>query len=431
VALANTSKGPIASSDWTPGKATMTTFMCLGVPEWSDGVNDGIPTVSAMVGMGIGITSLADVLPPQLGVLGDERAEQLDAFGVVEIENLDAEPGQPVVAARKGARLPDHNGADPELSDEAAAIPTGRQRGHHDGVPVTPPAARRSKRSRLRVSRRVLILHAAVMPTSKQNAVAREECRAYRDATLTETRSGLGDRCREPRASGIRVERGGPACAHRRAPAKVDFMSDDGRRTYLTVVGSQEIELPLVEVAKDLSIALLISVDHGLAFSERAGAELAALMAPYEVEMVASVATMGIPLAIEVTRALGLDDYAILHKTPKIHLADAVSEPVKSITTASQQRLLFDRARIDAIAGKRVGIVDDVISTGGSSRAALNLVRRVGGEPVVFGALLTEGSAWRDMLGPDADKVRALGSIPVFRHEPDGSLTQDWGPPSA
>ncbi|MGO9558551.1 MAG: phosphoribosyltransferase family protein, partial [Acidimicrobiales bacterium] len=143
-------------------------------------------------------------------------------------------------------------------------------------------------------------------------------------------------------------------------------MSDDGRRTYLTVVGSQEIELPLVEVAKGISIALLISVDHGLAFSERAGSELAALMEPYNVEMVASVATMGIPLAIEVTRALGLDDYAILHKTPKIHLADAVSEAVKSITTASQQRLLFDRARIHAIAGKRVGIVDDVISTGGS-----------------------------------------------------------------
>ncbi|MGO9197108.1 MAG: phosphoribosyltransferase family protein [Acidimicrobiales bacterium] len=201
-------------------------------------------------------------------------------------------------------------------------------------------------------------------------------------------------------------------------------------RKYRTVVGSQEIELPLVEVAKDLSIALLICVDHGLAFSERAGAELAALMAPYDVEIVASVATMGIPLAIEVSRALGLDDYAILHKTPKIHLADAISEPVKSITTAAKQRLLFDRARVHAISGKRVGIVDDVISTGGSSRAALNLVRAVGGEPVVFGALLTEGSAWREVLGPDADKVKALGSIPVFHHEPDGSLREDWGPPS-
>lgn len=202
-------------------------------------------------------------------------------------------------------------------------------------------------------------------------------------------------------------------------------MADDS--TYMTTVGSQRVELPLVKVAEDLSIALLICVDHGLHFSMQAGTELAELMAPYDVEIVASVATMGIPLAIEVTRALGLDDYAILHKTQKIHLSDAVSEPVKSITTAADQRLLFDRARIAAVANKRVGIVDDVISTGGSSRAALNLIRRVGGIPVVFGALLTEGSRWREALGPDADMVTTLGSIPVFRHRPDGSLEEDWG----
>ncbi|HET9092282.1 MAG TPA: phosphoribosyltransferase family protein [Acidimicrobiales bacterium] len=202
-------------------------------------------------------------------------------------------------------------------------------------------------------------------------------------------------------------------------------MADE--RSYRTKVGSQEIELPLVQVAPGISIALLISVDHGIGFSERAGAELADLMRPYGVEIVASVATMGIPLAIEVTRALGLDDYAILHKTQKIHMSDAVAEPVRSITTAADQRLLFDRRRIEAIKDRRVGIVDDVISTGGSSRAALNLVRRVGGTPVVFGALLTEGSGWRGVLGDDAAMVRTLGAIPVFRHEPDGTLTEDWG----
>lgn len=197
--------------------------------------------------------------------------------------------------------------------------------------------------------------------------------------------------------------------------------------TYTTRVGSQQIELPLVQVAPALSIALLISVDHGIRFSETAGAELAELMRPFEVEIVASVATMGIPLAIEVTRALGLDDYAILHKTPKIHLNDAIGEPVRSITTAADQRLLFDRARVRAVEGKRIGIVDDVISTGASSRAALNLVRRVGGIPVVFGALLTEGSGWREVLGEDAQLVRALGAIPVFRHEDDGTLVEEWG----
>jgi adenine phosphoribosyltransferase len=201
-------------------------------------------------------------------------------------------------------------------------------------------------------------------------------------------------------------------------------------RTYQVTVGSQLIDLPLVQVAPEVSIALLISVDHGVGFAEKAGRELAEQLAPFNPEIVASVATMGIPLAIEVTRALGLDDYAILHKTRKIHLADAISEPVRSITTDAEQRLLFDRARRHVIYGRRVAIVDDVISTGGSSRAALNLIRAIGGDPVVFGALLTEGGLWRAVLGDDAAKVRALGSIPLFHHQSDGSLVEDWGPPA-
>ncbi len=196
---------------------------------------------------------------------------------------------------------------------------------------------------------------------------------------------------------------------------------------YRTMVGTQAIDLPVVELSEDLAIALLISVDHGVAFGEQAGRELAALLAPHRVEVVVSVATMGIPLAIEVTRAMGLDDYVILHKTPKIHLAQALSEPVRSITTAKEQRLLFDRARVPVVAGRRVAVVDDVISTGASARAALTLLRRVGAEPVVVGALVTEGAGWRSQLGDDAGLVTALGAIPIFRHGPDGSLVEDWG----
>ncbi len=196
--------------------------------------------------------------------------------------------------------------------------------------------------------------------------------------------------------------------------------------TYRVAVGSQELEIPLVPLAEDLTIALLISVDLGVAFAQRAGGELAAKLSPYEPEIVVSVATMGIPIAIEVTRALGFDDYVILHKTPKIHLADAIAEPVRSITTASAQRLLFDRARLASVAGHRVAVVDDVISTGGSTKAALNLMRRVGAEPVVVGTLVTEGAQWRSNLGDDAALVQALGSIPLFRHGPAGSLVEDW-----
>ncbi len=191
-------------------------------------------------------------------------------------------------------------------------------------------------------------------------------------------------------------------------------------------VGSQQLDIPLVSIADDLTIALLISVDLGVDFAERAGQELAGLLEPYGAEIVVSVATMGIPLAIEVTRALGLNDYVILHKTPKIDLTDAIAEPVQSITTALPQRLLFDRARLGAVQGRRVAVVDDVISTGGSTKAALNLMRRVGAEPVVVGTLVTEGSKWRSFLGEDAALVQALGAIPLFRQGADGTLVEDW-----
>ena len=126
------------------------------------------------------------------------------------------------------------------------------------------------------------------------------------------------------------------------------------------------------------------------------------------------------------TRHLGLDQYVILHKTPKIHLADAVSEPVRSITTDADQRLLFDRARIPDVADRRVAIVDDVISTGASTGAALRLLRGVGAEIVVIGTLVTEASVWRTSLGQDAAMVRALGSIPIFRPDGQGGLVEDW-----
>ena len=203
-------------------------------------------------------------------------------------------------------------------------------------------------------------------------------------------------------------------------------MSTTADRTYTTTVGSQEVELPLVPLNDELTIALLICVDMGVSFAEIAGRELAELMRPADPEIVVSVATMGIPLAIEASRALGLDDYVILHKTPKIHLGESWSEPVYSITTDKPQRLRMDPARVDAVRGKRVAIVDDVVSTGASLSAALRLVRRMDAEPVVIGTLMTEGGGWRTALGGDAALVRSLGAMPLFHPDGAGGLVEDW-----
>ena len=195
---------------------------------------------------------------------------------------------------------------------------------------------------------------------------------------------------------------------------------------YRARVGSQEVVLPVVELSAELSIALLITVDQSLAFMAQAGRELAELLVPARVEVVATAATMGLPVAIEVSRALGKDDYLVLHKTPKIHLRDALVEPVRSITTGPVQHLRLDRVRAHCVSGRRAAFVDDVVSTGSSAAAAVRLLRRAGAEVVAIGALLTETDAWRATLGDDAHLVRTLGAIPVFRPRSDGSTDEDW-----
>jgi adenine phosphoribosyltransferase len=196
--------------------------------------------------------------------------------------------------------------------------------------------------------------------------------------------------------------------------------------TYPVKIGSQTVELPLVPIGPDTAISLLMTIDRGVAFMARAGAELAERLSDASPEIVSSAATLGIPVAIEVTRALGLDDYMILQKTPKIHLDDALSERLSSITTEHPQQLLLDRARIPVVAGRRVALVDDVIATGGSMSASLRLLRAAGAHVVALGSLLVEGSGWRAELGPDAGLVRHLGAIPAF-HRVAGGWEADWG----
>jgi adenine/guanine phosphoribosyltransferase-like PRPP-binding protein len=190
--------------------------------------------------------------------------------------------------------------------------------------------------------------------------------------------------------------------------------------SYRALIGSQSVDLPLVPIGNGRAISLLMTIDQGIGFMERAGRELAELLSPAEPEVVASVATLGIPVAIEVSRSLRLDSYLILQKTPKIHLSDALSEPVRSVTTDSDQTLLLDRARISSIAGRRVVLVDDVVATGSSIKAAVRLLRTAGARVVAIGVLLTEGAAWRRALAEDAELVTSLGRIPEFEEAAAG-----------
>src|SRR5205085_9470851 len=91
---------------------------------------------------------------------------------------------QPVDAATKIYRFADHYGADSELSNQAAAIPAGRQRGHHDFVAVGTLAAGTAERISLSVNRRIIFLNPSIMPAAEQLPVTIKESGADRDTAL-------------------------------------------------------------------------------------------------------------------------------------------------------------------------------------------------------------------------------------------------------
>jgi adenine phosphoribosyltransferase len=198
---------------------------------------------------------------------------------------------------------------------------------------------------------------------------------------------------------------------------------------YTAQVGKQTIELPVMQMKRDLAIALLMTIDVDLQFVEEAGIELAETLRRLEPQVVVTAATLGIPVGAAVAKALGLRRQYVLQKTDKAHLADALTEPLTSTTTEARQHLRLDRRWLPAIAGKRVVFVDDVISSGSSCAAALRLLRAAGAHVVGIGCFLVEGDGWKkSMSDEDAELVQTLGRVPVFHpsSEKEGEWKEDW-----
>jgi adenine phosphoribosyltransferase len=185
-------------------------------------------------------------------------------------------------------------------------------------------------------------------------------------------------------------------------------------------VAGYQLRLPIVPIRPDFAISLMMVIDLGVRFGEHIGKALADRLAPLRPKVVVGAATLGIPVAIEVSRHLGLDRYVIIQKSPKLHLSDARAETITSITSKGEQRLLLDRAAEPLIRGQRIVLVDDVVATGSSLKGSLNLVRAAGAEVAGIGVVLTEAHAWRGVLGADANLVTSLAHIPQFRRAGTG-----------
>ena len=175
-------------------------------------------------------------------------------------------------------------------------------------------------------------------------------------------------------------------------------------RTYKMTIAGCERELPLCEVNDHLDIAAFIMFGD-VEITEKASAEL--LKKVPEHDIVITAEAKGIPLCYEMARQ-GCGKYIIARKGVKVYMPDPISVNVRSITTLSQQTLYLGKDDADLMKGKRVLIVDDVISTGESLRALEALVEKAGGVIVGKAAVLAEGEAF------ERDDIIVLEHLPVF-----------------
>ena len=124
-----------------------------------------------------------------------------------------------------------------------------------------------------------------------------------------------------------------------------------------------------------------------------------------------SAEAKGIPLVHEMARLEGNKKYFLARKAPKLYMTGVFEASVRSITTAKEQKLYLDTADAEIMRGKRILIVDDVISTGESLKAIENLVEKAGG--IICGKMtvLAEGDA------QERDDLIYLEKLPLFDSE--------------
>ena len=160
--------------------------------------------------------------------------------------------------------------------------------------------------------------------------------------------------------------------------------------TYPMTVAGLKRDLPLCPINEDLYIgAFVIFGDCELTVA--CARELLARAPEYDYLITAE--SKGIPLAYEMARQHGDKKWMLARKGVKLYMKDVVEAEVRSITTAKPQKLYIDGEDAALMKGKRILIVDDVISTGESLRALEELVTVVGGNIVGRMAILAEGEA--------------------------------------
>lgn len=176
------------------------------------------------------------------------------------------------------------------------------------------------------------------------------------------------------------------------------------KNTYKMTVAGCERELPICPVNDKLSIAAFIMFGD-VEITERAASELIKKCPEHDILVTAEA--KGIPICYEMARQEN-KPYFVARKTVKVYMTNPICAEVKSITTKDSQKIYLSENDVDAIKGKKVLIVDDVISTGESLTALERVVEAAGGNIVARAAVLAEGDATK------RDDIIFLDELPLF-----------------
>lgn len=176
-------------------------------------------------------------------------------------------------------------------------------------------------------------------------------------------------------------------------------------KTYTLHVAGLTRELPVIKLSYDLSIASFVIL--GDTEIVRKTAPIIAKKLP-EVDFIVTAEAKGIPLAYEISRILNLNEYVVARKSIKAYMEEPIEVEINSITTTNSQKLYLNNQDAKKIKGKRIALVDDVISTGQSLKALERLVEKAGGKVLAKAAILAEGDA------KDRKDIVFLEALPTF-----------------
>jgi adenine phosphoribosyltransferase len=171
-------------------------------------------------------------------------------------------------------------------------------------------------------------------------------------------------------------------------------------------IAGVERSLRLFEVAPGLTIAIL-NILGDVELVEAASRDLAKRLTELDPEVIVTAETKSIPLAHDLSGAMGIP-YVVLRKSYKPYMGDALQSETLSITTGAPQTLYLDEKDRETVAGKRVAIVDDVISTGSTLQGMRLILNKANANIVAEAAILTEGerAKWANVI--------ALGHLPIW-----------------